>query len=257
MVPKGKSREKGESGRRARVPKTKSGKRTPKAKAARRSGNTASDHTPEVIDPGVAVVVKNPLRVHIIAVAFQRPISPSEFAREFDCPRWSASYHFKELARHGFLELVKTIPVRGATKHMYRATKRAYISSQDWRLVAPTVQPGIAGAALRDLTNRVSEALELGTFCARPDAYLLWDPLTLDEQAWGELVEMMAWTYDETKRLEAETVERRTKGKAEQCFPATFIIAGFESPTVKQVQAHARRKEKKRQAQGKGKRRTP
>lgn len=214
----------------------------PKSPAKKRKPATpvpaadANEQGAEAIDPDIAVVIKNPLRVSIVAVAFQRSISPSEFAKEFDCPRWSAAYHFKELEKHGFLELVEEIPVRGSTKHMYRATKRAYISAQDWRLVAPTIQPGIAGAALRDLTKRVEEALETGTFCARPDAYLLWSPLTLDEEAWTEFVKMMAWAYDEAKKFEIESVERIAAKKSSTTFPATFIIAGFESPTTKKVQ---------------------
>lgn len=229
-----------------------------KAKSARsRSAEKTKLQPPEAIDPDVAVVIKDPLRVHIVSQAFQRLISPSEFAKEFDCPLWKAAYNFSELEKHGFLEHVKSVPVRGSLKHMYRATKRAYISSQDWRLVAPTVQPGIAGAALRDLTNRVKDALELGTFCARADAYLLWTPLTLDEKAWKDFVGMMAWAYDEAKNLEVESIARESDEKSEGSFPATFILAGFESPTTKEVQAHAKKKEKEQQAKdvgrGKGK----
>jgi hypothetical protein len=203
-----------------------------------------------VIDPNLAVVVKDPLRVHILAIAIQRPISPSEFSREFDCPRWAAAYNFKVLAKHGFLELVEKIPVRGSTKHMYRATKNGYISTQDWGLVAPALQPGIAGAALQDFNGRVTQALELGTFCARDDSYLLWAPITLDEISWPKFVEMMAWAYHEAKELEVETVERRAKGEADGYVPATFAIAGFESPTTKELKAHAKRKQKRRRTQG-------
>jgi hypothetical protein len=247
VVPKEEGKRKGKRGRGGKMKSAKD----KKGKRARASSvDRARERAKEVIDPDVAVVVKDPLRVHILAIAIQRLISPSEFAREFDCPTWAAAYNFKVLERHGFLELVETIPVRGSTKHMYRATKSGYISSQDWRLVAPALQPGIAGAALRDLNNRVTDALELGTFGARGDAYLLWAPLTLDETAWEEFVGMMAWAYDEAKRLEIETVERRASEEAKDSFPATFIIAGFESPTAKALEAHGVRKEKEGRKRG-------
>lgn len=183
-----------------------------------------------VIDPDLAVVIKDPLRVQILAVAIKRPVSPSEFAKQVDCRLSVVAYHFRVLVKHGFLELVELIPVRGSTKHMYRATKNGYISDTSWAQIAEVLRPGIAGAALQDFVGQLKRALDTGSFYARDDSYLLWVSLALDEVSWPKFVELMGRAYSEAKELEVETVERRANGEAEGSVPATFAIAGFESP---------------------------
>src|SRR4029077_5813279 len=205
-----------------------------------------------LIDPALGVLVKDSLRVHIMAITIQRPFSPSEFAREVDTALNVASYHFKVLKEYGFIELVKTIKVRGSLKHMYRATKSGFISDTDWGEVADALKPGVAGAALHDLNTRVSQALEVGTFYTRDNAWLAWAPLMLDEIAWDDFIDMIAWAFQEGKEFEVETIKRQANGGGEGCFPVTFAIAGFPSPTHEEVKAKEREKKK-----GKRKRKAP
>ncbi len=195
-----------------------------------------------IIDPNVSVVVKDPLRVQILAVAMQRAISPSEFARESGCSLGAAAYHFRILVRHGFLELVELVPVRGSAKHMYKATKSGFISDHEWGQVARALRPGIAGAVLQDFNNRVSQAMDAGTFSARDDACMFWKSLTLDEVSWPKFVGMLTWAIAEAKEFEVETVQRRAKGESHETIPVTFAIAGFESPATEEVKAKPKRK---------------
>lgn len=207
-----------------------------------------------MVDPSLHIVVKDPLRLRILALAIQRPISPSEFAKEASCPLATSSYNFRLLCKHGFLEIAELVQVRGATKHMYRATKNAFLSDQDWGEVAEALRPGVAGVILQDFNTRVVQAMEAGTFYSRDDACMLWMPLVLDEAAWAKLVEMLAWAIDEAKEFEVEAVNRRAKGKTKPCIPVTFAIAGFESPSVKNLKAKRNRKSRGgRRKKGKGK----
>jgi DNA-binding transcriptional ArsR family regulator len=201
--------------------KAASGLKETAAKARKQAG--------ALIDPDLAVVVKDPLRVQIVAIALQRPISPSEFAREFDCDVGIVSYHFRILRDKGFLELVEEIGVRGSVKHLYRATKRAYLSAADWGQLGDSLGD-VSGAILQDLNARVAQAAEAGTLEARSDSALYWVALDLDEVSWPKFTEMLMRTIEGAKELEVETVERRAKGKSKEAVPATFAIAGFESP---------------------------
>lgn len=209
-----------------------------KAKAASRRGDTrrARERAEGLIDPSVGVVARDPLRVQILSLATVRPISPSEFAREADIALNVSSYQFKVLREHGFLEIVEEVKVRGSTKHMHKATKTGFISDADWGQVRDALRPGVAGAILQDFNGRVAQAIETGTMFERDDACLFWAPRCLDETAYQEQVKMIAWCIEESKRLEVETVERRAKGKGDDdglC--VTFAVAGFLSPTSKQV----------------------
>lgn len=248
MVPKEQAKGRGTRGGNGRK-----GKSTARKKTKRQRGPThkAREQAAGIVEPSVSIVVKDPLRVQILAIAIQRPISPSEFARETKCPLSTSSYHFRVLRDYGFLELVEKVAVRGSTKHMYRATKSGYISDTDWGQVSQALRPGVAGAALNDFNVRVTQALEWGTFYARDDSYLLWAPIVLDEVAWSEFVGVMAWAYHEVQQLEIASVERRAQGEDNGCIPATFAIAGFESPTAQEIKAKTKRKRKGAKRAGK------
>lgn len=184
-----------------------------------------------VVDPQLAVVIKNPRRVQLLAIAHERDISPSEFAKEADITLKESIGHFEALTGAGFMELAEEVKERGAVKHMYRATKRAYFSVIDWGKLGKTVQSGMGEAVLADLNGRVTDALSSGTFQAHSDAVLYWLGLTLDEESWPEFVKILSWTIKEVQELGVETVSRRANGEQKgQTFPVTFGIAGFESP---------------------------
>jgi len=237
------------------------GKPKAKKKAASRRGDTrrARERAGGLIDPNVGVVAKDPLRVQILSIAIQRPISPSEFAKEAAIALNVASYQFKVLRDHGFLEIVDEIKVRGSTKHMHKATKSGFISDADWGQVRDMLRPGVAGAILQDFNGRVSQAIETGTLFERDDACLFWAPRCLDETAYQEQVKMIAWCVEESQRLEVETIKRRANGEGDDGMHVTFGIAGFLSPTSKQVRdaegKTGRKSRREKSSQGKGKKR--
>ena len=249
---KGKGSQKGK--RKGSAKKKPRGK--PKRKRPSRTGDTdkARKRATGLIDPALHVLVKDPLRIHIMAITIQRLFSPSEFAREAGIALNVASYHFKVLREHGFIEQVDTIKVRGALKHMYRATKSGFISDTDWGQVAAALKPGVAGAALQDLNTRVSQALELGTFYTRDNAWLAWAPRMLDEIGWQDLIDMIAWAFKESKEFEVETIKREINGEGQGRFPVTFAIAGFPSPTQEEVKTKEKEREREKR---KAKRKAP
>ena len=242
----------GESGGRKLQTKKRGGKAKKKRKRPSQRGamKAARKRAAGLIDPSLHVVVKDELRVHILAVAIQRLYSPSEFSRDVGIPINSASAHFKALVKHGFLELVKVVKVRGANKHLYRATKSGFISDANWGTVAEALRPGVAGAILQDFIGRVSQSIDTGLMSSRETACLYWAPRDLDEIAWGEQVPMIAWCIEESKRLEDETVQRRAEGKSADSFHSTFAIAAFPSPTHEEVKRHEAKAKKKPKQKG-------
>lgn len=229
-------------------PKAK-GKGKAKRKSPSHRGTTrkARERATGLIDPSLHIVVKDELRIQILSIAIQRAISPREFADEANIALNVASYHFRVLREHGFLEIVEEVKVRGSIRHMHIATKSGFISDADWGEVAQQLRPGVAGAILQDFNNRVSQSIDTGKMFIRDDACLYWAPRDLDEIAYLEQVKMIAWCIEESERLEVETVSRRANGDGDaESFHVTFAIAGFPSPTHTEVKA--REREKKKQA---------
>lgn len=215
-----------------------------KAPPKQRPTAAARERATGLVDPDISVVAKDPLRVQIVSLATQRPIAPSDFARDAGIPLNVASYHFRVLRKHGYLEIIEEVKVRGSTKHLHVATKRAFLSDADWGALEQALRPGVAGQALQDFNVRVAHAMETGTFYARDDVQGYWIPVDLDAISWPEFIKIIKWAISEVEGLSDETVKRRADGESHGSFPATFGIAGFPSPTTSQLRATEREKRK-------------
>jgi hypothetical protein len=238
------------------------GKAKPKAKAKgkpkpkRRSNRSTTQKAREraaglVPNPNFKTIASDPLKAQIVAVALQRLYSPSEYAREANVDLRIASYAFKILREKGVLELVETVPVRGATlKHMYRATEAALVSNTDWGELSEALRPVFTGTILQDFSARVTQAIDTGDLFSRDDFCLYWAPGDYDEIAWKEQVEIYNWCIEEFKRLACDTVSRRANGESEGSFHATFAIAAFPSPTHEEFKKHQARSNGKANREG-------
>jgi DNA-binding transcriptional ArsR family regulator len=259
----------GKTGKRKRAKNdlgVSSGKAT-KAKGAtrpkqkrRRSNRDSTQRAREraaglVPNPNFKIIASDPLKAQIVAVALQRPYSPSEYAREAGVDLRIASYAFKVLKEKGVLELVKTEQVRGSTvKHLYRATEAAFVSDTDWGELSAALHPVFTGTIIQDFSARVVQAIETGHLFSRPTFCLYWTPRDLDEIAWKEQVELNNWYIEASEQLGIDTVNRRANGESEGSFHATVAVAAFPSPThdeLKKHQAKAGRKKKGKQKSAK------
>lgn len=251
MTDKGKEESRGRQGKakRGKTKRKAKGKPKPKGPSYRGTTKKAREQSPEAIDPKVAIIAKDPLRAEIVAVAIQRLYSPSEFAVDKGISVGVAAYAFRVLREHKILELAKTIKVRGALKHMYRANEAAFIGDQDWGALAQVLRPGVIGATIGNFNGRVAQSEETGKLYERDDVCIYWAPRDLDGAAWAEHVTAVNWCIEESDRLEAETAERRANGESDGCIKATFGVFLFPSPTHSEVKAHEKeRRRKEREA---------
>lgn len=210
-----------------------------------------------VPNPNFKLIASDPLKAQIVAIALQRPYSPSEYAKEAGVELNVASYAFKVLKDRGVLELVDLVSVRGTVKHMYRATEEALVSSADWGELSEALRPVFTGTILQDFSSRVTQAIETGHLFSRDDFCLYWAPRDMDEIAWKEQVEIYNWCIEESERLENDTVRRRANGEGDGDFHATFAMAVFPSPTSSEFKKHQAKAKRKSKAKPKGKQRCP
>lgn len=241
MVPKDEGQPSDRGGSRARKSKAKA-KGSAKGKRRRVKGKQSE---PAFIDPDYAVLVKYKERGQIVAIGHQREISPSEFSRETGIDLRIVSGHFRALRNADFLELVGEVQVRGATKHMYRSTKRAFFSAVDWGKLGEAVQEQLAPGVMQDINTAFNDAMETGTFHKHDDVVLFWLSVMLDKISWPDLIEILAWAIEEAERLSCETVNRHANGESDGTFPAAFAVMAFESPTESERKKARRRRKPK------------
>ncbi len=183
--------------------------------------------------------LKHPLRVRILEALNEGPRSPSQFVEEGLIPKGSfnsyqqalslASYHFRELEKEGCLEVVESIPRRGAVEHVYRGLARVFVSDDEFEAMDPQDRRRLSRISMQGMIARADRAIAEGTFDARTDRHLTWMPMQLDERGWDEAIAKLAATFAELTQIRQDAGDRIAASGAE-VIPATVAILGFESP---------------------------
>lgn len=130
----------------------------------------------------------HPLRVRILRLLEEGPSGPKRLADRIEEPLANVAYHMNVLLDCGCIELVETIPCRGALEHIYNLKPGKALGSFDWLSVLPSLRRGMAGSSLDALTTRAVEALNDGSLQGREDSRATWLPLLVDEKGWKDLV---------------------------------------------------------------------
>lgn len=171
----------------------------------------------------------HPVRLHLLDVVSDRMISPAEFARERGEPVSKISYHFRALEKWGCIEMAEVKPVRGSTEHFYRLAGEGFHDDESWAELPDEVRRNLASIVLQFVAGRMSRAIQAGTFTARDDVHVTWQPVTLDEQGWKEVMAILLSAFNEVGKAEARAVKRLAQSD-EDGLVATVAITGFESP---------------------------
>jgi hypothetical protein len=183
--------------------------------------------------------LKHPVRVRILEVLNEGPRSPSQFVEEGLIPKDSystyqqalslAAYHFRELQKEGCLEVVESIPRRGAVEHVYRGLARVFIDDAEFEQMDPPDRRQLSRISLQGMVARADRAIAEGTFDARTDRHLTWMPMQLDERAWGEVIATLAATFAQLTVIR-EDARDRLAASGDEVIPVTVAMLGFESP---------------------------
>ncbi|HKH64237.1 MAG TPA: hypothetical protein VKA35_02120 [Solirubrobacterales bacterium] len=182
----------------------------------------------------LAKVLGNPLSLKIVKELNLREMSASEFFGRFGgAPRLSAvNRRFKALAEDGWL--VKTREEtggrrRGATEHFYRAIGPAIFDTENWSEVAEAVRGTFSWRVFEQLAEQVREALDAGTFDARPDRHHTWTPLLLDELGWNQVIASVDAAFHDLLTQQAAAKVRLSESGEEPIIATVYLVA-FESP---------------------------
>jgi DNA-binding transcriptional ArsR family regulator len=183
----------------------------------------------EIDDPRFVKALAHPLRVQILRVLQDRVASPSEIADELSASLGNVSYHVRFLARADLLELVETRPRRGAIEHYYRARGRVQITDSAWAQVPQVVKDAMVAAALDQLLRYVTSAATLGGF-DRGNAHISRTALTLDEQGFAELGQLLRELLERAIQIETASSQRIAADPAPATISAGLALMLFEGP---------------------------
>jgi DNA-binding transcriptional ArsR family regulator len=187
--------------------------------------------TMNLVDPRLAKAFSHPMRTRILAILNERVASPNEISEMIDERLPNVSYHVRALLDLGCIELVSTAQRRGAIEHYYRAIVRPFFTDRDWKKLPQSGRQAVSDAALQMIWADVSDAIESGTFEARPNRHLSRSAMDVDETGWKELHDLLVSTLEETEKIEARSADRMKKS-GDDPVPARVVIMHFESPAA-------------------------
>ncbi len=75
------------------------------------------------LDPRLAKALSNDVRAHALELLAEGARSPKQISVELKLDLRSVAYHVRVLKKLGCIELVETLPRRGAVEHVYRAAE--------------------------------------------------------------------------------------------------------------------------------------
>lgn len=201
----------------------------------------ASGSDPFAIGPQLAKALSNNWRCRILMELTIRPLSPSRFVEEVGGSLTHISRCFRELADWGYVEVIeerKGGRRGGGVERIYRNAQRPYFDTPTWRTLPRLIREEMSQSFLRSYFERITEAIDSGTFDTDKDRHFSWKPLVLDRLAWTELGEtldqILSWLPD----LEAQSLERMPDHQ--QLIPTIVGLASFRSPAEHQREIHTR-----------------
>jgi hypothetical protein len=186
------------------------------------------------ISSTLGAITAHPLRTRCLTILFERTASPTELAKELEEDVGNVSYHVKQLVKMEAIELVSERPVRGAVEHFYRALKRPMLGVEDYNNMTIDERLRFARLVIQFSVADAATAIETASLGERPDHHVSRVPLTVDEEGWGELVDIYAETLRRTIEAEAASAERMSKNSDAAAITARAVSWLFEMPPREQ-----------------------
>jgi DNA-binding transcriptional ArsR family regulator len=178
------------------------------------------------IDQRIMKALSHPLRVRMLTLLNQKVSSPSELADELDEPLGNVSYHMRFLADLNMVKLVRTEPRRGAVEHYYEALEPPLISDNDWAQLPAALRRSLSDSTLSQIARDLKGAAKEGGF-DRKNIHVSRVALTLDEEGWDELSEMLADMLDRARRLQEQSNKRMKRSNGTSISTA-LVLMQFE-----------------------------
>jgi DNA-binding transcriptional ArsR family regulator len=173
------------------------------------------------VDQDFMKSLAHPLRVEILNILTERMASPNELSKMLGEGLSHVSYHVKVLRGFKRIELVKTVPRRGAFEHFYRATSKTLLPAKTWRRVKRNLRAVIGGGLASDLFNDLADALKAKKL-TEGDSHICRVPLVLDAEGRSK-VKASAERFTE----EAEDEQRASAARMAKANGSATEVRGY------------------------------
>lgn len=192
----------------------------------------------EGVEQIVAKAFAHPLRVQILIILNEKVASPNMLAQQLEQSLNLVAYHVRVLEKYDCIELVDTKQRRGATEHFYRATRRQFLSDDQWSRMPTNLRPGMASAVLQSVFEDIEAASKAGTLDETDDMHLSRTPMVLDRQGWDDVSATLKGSLERLLEIQGEASSRLAKSD-EVGMLAKVNLMHFKSPSSDEMKAQS------------------
>lgn len=171
----------------------------------------------------------HPIRAHALFILTVRTASPKQIAEEIGEPIGKVSYHVRELANSGMIELVETDGSRGGVQHFYRATRLAVVDLDAAEFQSNAERAASSSVVLNLMLADVAAAASGGSMDSRPERVLIRHHPLVDQEGWEQLSELYTEALFKAFAIHRESLERLEES-GEEGIPAALHSLLFEMP---------------------------
>lgn len=188
----------------------------------------------DITDPKLVKAYAHPLRIRILGLLDNRVASPREISAELGTPLSNTSYHVRQLASLGLVELVERAARRGAIEHYYTAKVRPKITDEGWAALPPILRRAVIGGGLAQAVAHIAAAADEGGF-DRDDIHFSRTAGRLDTEAWSAVERELVAVLERIERLVEESEARLAADPGSPTDNATIVMMLFSGPTTSNV----------------------
>jgi DNA-binding transcriptional ArsR family regulator len=157
--------------------------------------------------------------------------SPGEIADALDEDLPNVSYHMRRLVKLDCAELVRTEPVRGTVKHVYRPVRGHMVEAGEWEELPDEAKRANVLQSGEPVFQDFRAGLESGTIGQKDEDFaVIRLPMRgMDREGLREVIEICERAWGEAQEVPARCVER-LKESDEEAIKVSFSLLAFEVP---------------------------
>lgn len=161
--------------------------------------------------------MRNPLRSEILELLVKGPSSPSKMGRALGVSTQIVNYHTKRLVKLGCAEPAGKRRVEGKSvpEHMYRATDRVLIETEDWEELAPEVKDHQVWQYAHAIVDDLELGLKGGTLGPDKHFHLTQTRILVDEEGRDRVMEIQERARLDILEVQTQSLKRLEKAEEE------------------------------------------
>jgi DNA-binding transcriptional ArsR family regulator len=178
-------------------------------------------------DAMFASIVAHPIRCHALIVMASRESSPTQLSQELHVDPSHVAYHVKVLREAGLILKTEEIPKRGSVEHIYRGLYMGELTDAEYAELTSDERAAYAYFTACVAVAEASYAASTGSFAL--DHRINRMPLTVDDEGWGEVSELLDRTSEGLERIR-QAAQTRLADSGAVGKPLLALTTMFEVP---------------------------